>query len=131
MEGSANFGAATRRAAPKAIFHVRIYFSMRLGTAVERPAGRKPTACHPRGDLTMRRLGHFWLQRIIPDRHRASVCALLDMKLKTPRFWLHNRYMTGFAIPPDTAIGLRSYYRWYRTVMRSRVPNIRAFTRTL
>jgi transposase len=53
------------------------------------------------------------------------------MNLKTSRAWLYKEQMVEFWGQPDAASGERFFTQWYRTVMRSQLPKVKAVAKTL
>ena len=84
-----------------------------------------------KGDDTLKHTRFFWLKAEVPEEHRATFADLLEMNLKTSRAWLHKEQMVEFWHQASAAAGASFFAQWYRTVMRSRLPKVKAVARTL
>jgi transposase len=132
MDMGANFAAATRQAAPQAaIVHDRFHIAKHLNEAVDRTRREEAAKLAAKGDDTLKQTRFLWLHGTVPEKHQASFQDLLEMNLKTSRAWLYKEQMVEFWSQPDAASGERFFTQWYRTVMRSQLPKVKAVARTL
>jgi transposase len=132
MDMGANFVAATRLAAPQAaIVHDRFHVSQHLNEAVDGTRREEAAKLAEKGDDTLKHTRFFWLKAEVPEEHRATFADLLEMNLKTSRAWLYKEQMVEFWHQASAAAGASFFAQWYRTVMRSRLPKVKAVARTL
>ena len=132
MDMGANFAAATRQAAPQAaIVHDRFHIAKHLNEAVDRTRREESAKLAERGDDTLKQTRFLWLHGTVPEKHQASFQDLLEMNLKTSRAWLYKEQMVEFWSQPNAAAGERFFTQWYRAVMRSQLPKVKAVARTL
>lgn len=132
MDMGANFVAATRIAAPQAsIVHDRFHVAKHLNEAVDQTRRQEAAKLAEKGDETLKKTRYLWLHGTVPEKHQATFVDLLEMNLKTSRAWLYKEQMVEFWGQPDAAAGERFFSQWYRTVMRSRLPKVKAVAKTL
>jgi transposase len=132
MDMGANFAAATRIAAPQAlIVHDRFHVSKHLNEAVDQTRRQEAAKLAEKGDETLKKTRYLWLHGTVPENHQASFADLLEMNLKTSRAWLYKEQMVEFWAQPDAKAGERFFAQWYKAVMRSRLPKVKAVARTL
>ena len=132
MDMGANFAAATRIAAPQAsIVHDRFHVSKHLNEAVDQTRRQEAAKLAEKGDETLKKTRYLWLHGTVPEKHQTSFSDLLEMNLKTSRAWLYKEQMVEFWAQPDAKAGERFFSQWYKTVMRSRLPKVKAVARTL
>lgn len=132
MDMGANFVAATRIAAPQAaIVHDRFHVAKHLNDAVDQTRRQEAARLAEKGDETLKKTRYLWLHGTVPEKHQATFAELLEMNLKTSRAWLYKEQMVEFWGQPDAAAGKRFFSQWYRTVMRSRLPKVKAVAKTL
>lgn len=132
MDMGANFVAATRIAAPHAsIVHDRFHVAKHLNEAVDQTRRQEAARLAEKGDETLKKTRYLWLHGTVPEKHQATFADLLEMNLKTSRAWLYKEQMGEFWTQPDAAAGERFFAQWYRTVMRSRLPKVKAVAKTL
>lgn len=132
MDMGANFAAATRIAAPQAaIVHDRFHVSKHLNEAVDQTRRQEAARLAEKGDETLKKTRYLWLHGTVPEQHQASFADLLEMNLKTSRAWLYKEQLVEFWAQPDAAAGERFFCQWYRAVMRTRLPKVKAVAKTL
>jgi transposase len=132
MDMGANFVTATRLAAPQvAIVHDRFHVAKHLNDAVDQTRRQEAARLAERGDETLKKTRYLWLHGTVPEQHQATFAELLEMNLKTSRAWLYKEQMVEFWGQADAASGERFFTKWYRTVMRSQLPKVKAVARTL
>ncbi|HVX56684.1 MAG TPA: ISL3 family transposase [Candidatus Saccharimonadales bacterium] len=132
MDMGANFVAATRIAAPQAaIVHDRFHVAKHLNKAVDQTRRQEAAKLAEKGDETLKKTRYLWLHGTVPEKHQATFADLLEMNLKTSRAWLYKEQMVEFWGQSDAAAGERFFSQWYRTVMRSRLPKVKAVANTL
>jgi transposase len=132
MDMGANFVTATRLAAPQvAIVHDRFHVAKHLNEAVDQTRRQEAARLAEQGDETLKKTRYLWLYGTVPEKHQTSFAELLEMNLKTSRAWLYKEQMVEFWSQPDAKAGERFFTQWYRTVMRSRLPKVKAVARTL
>lgn len=132
MDMGANFAAATRLAAPQAaIVHDRFHVAKHLNEAVDKTRREEATKLAERGDETLKQTRFLWLHGTVPEKYQATFEELLEMNLKTSRAWLYKEQMVEFWAQPDAASAERFFAQWYRTVMRSQLPKVKAVAKTL
>lgn len=132
MDMGANFAAATRRAAPQAaIVHDRFHVAKHFNETVDHTRRAEAAKLAEKGDETLNKTRFLWLHGTVPEKHQANFADLLEMNLKTSRAWLYKEQMVEFWAQPDAAAGERFFAQWYRCVMRSRLPKVKAVARTL
>jgi transposase len=132
MDMGANFVAATRLAAPQvAIVHDRFHVAKHLNDAVDQTRRQEAVRLAEKGDESLKKTRYLWLHGTVPEQHQATFAELLEMNLKTSRAWLYKEQMVEFWGQADAASGERFFTQWYRTVMRSQLPKVKAVARTL
>jgi transposase len=132
MDMGANFAAATRIAAPQAaIVHDRFHVAKHLNEAVDQTRRQEAAKLAEKGDETLKQTRYLWLYGTVPEKHQANFADLLEMNLKTSRAWLYKEQMVEFWAQPDAKAGERFFSQWYRTVMRSQLPKVKAVAKTL
>jgi transposase len=114
-----------------AIVHDRFHVAKHLNDAVDQTRRQEAARLAEKGDETLKRTRYLWLHGTVPEQHQATFAELLEMNLKTSRAWLYKEQMVEFWHQESAAAGEQFFTEWYRAVMRSRLPKVKAVARTL
>jgi transposase len=132
MDMGAPFIIGTAQAAPQAdIVHDRFHVSKPLNEAVDQTRREESAKLSAQGDDSLKNTRFLWLHGTVPDRHKDNFEALLECNLRTSRAWLYKEQMVEFWSQPDAETAKSFFEKWYRCVMRSRLPKMKKVAKSL
>jgi transposase len=122
----------TQQAAPHvAIVHDRFHVSKPLHQAVDKTRRQESAKLAEEGDKTLKKTRFLWLHGQTPEDQKERFEELLETNLRTARAWAYKAQRVEFWHQPNAEAGSAFFHQWYRTVMRSRLPEIKKVAKSL
>jgi transposase len=125
---------ATHICVPQArIVYDKFHVSQELNQAIDLIRRKEHQALLKKGDRRLSRTRQWWLMRpekLSPER-KEQFHHLVHSELKAARAWLAKELFAAFWQSPNVVAAEEFFTFWYRRVIRSRIPQLKAVAKML